>query len=264
MNIAIITGASSGMGAECVRQINKAYTKLDEIWILARRLDRLQEVASFEGNARIRPIAMDITNEAHVDALIECFREVKPSIRMLVNAAGCGIIGRFDDESLDDELDMIDLNCRALTAFTKICLPYMKRNSRIINFASAAAFLPQPDFAVYSATKSYVLSFSRALGEELRDKGIYVTSVCPGPVNTPFFRIAEKGGQTLAIKKLAMTEPGWVVDQALRDSYYKRPVSVYGLPIKGFACLTKLFPHSSILAGMSLLKRMELTKESHR
>ena len=215
MNIAIVTGASSGMGAECVRQLNKAYTKLDEIWIIARRLDRLREVADCKGNALIRPIAMDITNDAHVDALIDAFCEVKPHIRMLVNAAGNGIIGRFDDESYDDELSMIDLNCRALTAFTKICLPYMDKNSRIINFASAAAFLPQPEFAVYAATKSYVLSFSRALRKELKGRGIAVTAVCPGPVATEFFEIAEKHHSIAAYKKLAMVRPAAVVEKAL-------------------------------------------------
>ncbi|MCR5649760.1 MAG: SDR family NAD(P)-dependent oxidoreductase [Lachnospiraceae bacterium] len=247
MNIAIITGASSGMGAECVKQINRAYKKLDEIWILARRLDRLQSLSNIEGNARIRPIAMDITNDAHVDALIDCFREVNPQIRMLVNAAGTGIIGRFDDESLEDELNMIDLNCRALTAFTKICLPYMKKNSRIINFASAAAFLPQPEFAVYSATKSYVLNFSRALNKELKDRGIAVTAVCPGPVATEFFEIAEKHHSIPAYKKIAMVRPAAVVEKAINDSRKKREISVYSAAMNAFRFFTKVLPHSLFL-----------------
>ncbi|MBQ7463457.1 MAG: SDR family NAD(P)-dependent oxidoreductase [Lachnospiraceae bacterium] len=247
MNIAIVTGASSGMGAECVRQLNKAYTKLDEIWIIARRLDRLREVADCKGNALIRPIAMDITNDAHVDALIDAFREVKPHIRMLVNAAGNGVIGRFDDESYDDELSMIDLNCRALTAFTKICLPYMEKNSRIINFASAAAFLPQPEFAVYAATKSYVLSFSRALRKELKGRGIAVTAVCPGPVATEFFEIAEKHHSIAAYKKLAMVRPAAVVEKALKDSRAKREVSVYSAAMNIFRFFTKVLPHSLFL-----------------
>ncbi|MBR5376953.1 MAG: SDR family NAD(P)-dependent oxidoreductase [Lachnospiraceae bacterium] len=247
MNIAIITGASSGMGAECVKQINKAYTKLDEIWILARRLDRLKELVNTDGNAKIRPIAMDITNDGHVEALIDALREVKPSIRMLVNAAGTGIIGRFDDEGYDDELDMIDLNCRALTAFTKICLPYMKRNSRIINFASAAAFLPQPDFAVYAATKSYVLSFSRALNKELKNRGIAVTAVCPGPVATEFFEIAEKHHSIPAYKKLAMVRPAAVVEKAINDSRHKKEISVYSAAMNIFRFFTKVLPHSLFL-----------------
>ncbi len=247
MNVAIITGASSGMGAEFVKQINKAYTKLDEIWILARRGDRLKELSSLEGNAKIRPIAMDITNEGHVQAFIECLKEVKPRIRMLVNAAGSGIIGRFDDESYDDELNMIDLNCRALTSFTKICLPYMRRNSRIINFASAAAFLPQPDFAVYAATKAYVLSFSRALNKELKSRGISVTAVCPGPVATEFFTNAEKHHSIPAYKKLAMVRADAVVEKAIKDSRAKKEVSVYSGLMNIFRFLTKVLPHSLFL-----------------
>ena len=95
----------------------------------------------------------------------------------------------------------------------------MRANSRIIQLASSAAFLPQPKFAVYAATKSYVYSFSRALAQELRNKKIYVTAVCPGPVDTPFFDIAEKTESTLAIKKRTIARADLVVKQAIKDSY---------------------------------------------
>ncbi len=247
MNIAIVTGASSGMGAECVKRITKVYNRLDEIWIIARRLDRLKQLTDISDSVRIRPIAMDITNEGHINAFIECLKDVKPQIRMLVNSAGMGVIGRFDDESLNDELNMVDLNCRSLTAFTKICLPYMRRNSRIINFASAAAFLPQPEFAVYAATKSFVVSFSRALNRELKTRGIYVTCVCPGPVATEFFTVAEKHHSMPAYKKLALVRPEAVVEEAFNDSLHKKSVSVYSLPMKAFRFFTKVLPHGLFL-----------------
>ena len=120
--------------------------------------------------------------------------------------------------------------------------------------ASSAAFLPQPDFAVYAASKAYVLSFSRALRQELWEKGIYVTAVCPGPVDTPFFKIAEKTGSTLSIKKVVMAEADKVVQKALRDSYYKRSLSVYSLPIQGLQYAAKMIPHGILLNGMKLMK----------
>lgn len=149
---------------------------------------------------------------------------------------------------------MIRLNCEALTNITHRIIPYMQKNSRIIQLASSAAFLPQLDFAVYAATKSYVLSFSRALREELKGKGIYVTAVCPGPVDTPFFDIAEKTGTTLSIKKYTMVKPGRVVSLALRDSYRKRAMSVCSLPIQAFGVLAKLMPHGALLKAMTVLK----------
>lgn len=122
------------------------------------------------------------------------------------------------------QTDMVGLNCQALTRMTLLCLPYMHPGSRIVNLASAAAFCPQPYFAVYAATKSYVLSFSRSLREELKTRGIIVTAVCPGPVDTPFFEVSGKPQNFL--KELTMAQPGPVVHQALKDSR-KRKEPVY-------------------------------------
>lgn len=163
-------------------------------------------------------------------------------------------MGDFSKSNIGDELGMIDVNCKALTQMTYLCIPYMKKNSRIIQLASSAAFLPQPNFAVYAATKSYVYSFSRALNQELRTKGIYVTAVCPGPVDTPFFDIAEKTGSTLAVKKLTLVRADQVVEKAIEDSYHRREKSVYGAWIKSFEAAAKILPHSAILELMRFLK----------
>ena len=178
-------------------------------------------------------------------------------IRMLINCAGYGLLGDFANVAAKDvkgQLGMVRLNCEALTHMTHCCLPYMTKGSRIIQLASSAAFLPQPGFAVYAATKSYVHSFSRALGEELLPKGIYVTSVCPGPVDTPFFDIAEKSGSTLGVKKFTLVSAEKVVKLALKDSYHKRPMSVCSLPIQAFEVLAKCLPHQWILTIMRFLK----------
>ena len=152
---------------------------------------------------------------------------------------------------------MIDLNCRALTEITRLCIPWMKRGSRIIQLASSAGFLPQPGFAVYAASKSYVLSFSRALREELKDAGIHVTAVCPGPVRTEFFERAEKNGSTLALKKYVMTEAERVVTDALKASARRQSISVCTPVIKLFHLITRLLPHSLILSVMRSLKHTE-------
>ena len=156
-------------------------------------------------------------------------------------------MGEFTKMNGEDELGMIDVNCKALTQITHMCIPYMRKNSRIIQLASSAAFLPQPNFAVYAATKSYVYSFSRALSRELSNRKIYVTSVCPGPVDTPFFDIAEKTGKTLAIKKIAMANAEKVVEKAIRDSFHKKESSVYHPIIKFFEIITKIVPHKILL-----------------
>lgn len=253
MNIIIITGASSGMGVEFALQLDNIFDSIDEIWLIARRKKAMLEVAQYlEHTTRV--LDMDLTDSSHMQRLKELLNKEKPVIRMLVNCAGYGIMGDFSEADSSELLGMIDINCHALTEMTHMCIPYMRRNSRIIQLASSAAFLPQPDFAVYAATKSYVYSFSRALARELAPRKIYVTAVCPGPVDTPFFDIAEKNGSTLAVKKLALARADKVVQQAIADSYKKKERSVYGRLIRGFELLAKAVPHSAILKIMRFMK----------
>lgn len=256
MNIILITGASSGIGREFAKQMDAGFSNIDEFWLVARSRNKLNELAdSLKHRSRI--FSMDITDDEELQLLEDAVLEANAVIRILVNAAGYGIMGGFAGQERSEMLGMIRLNCEALTNLTHLMIPYMKRGSRIIQMASSAAFLPQIDFAVYAATKSYVLSFSRALGAELKEKGIYVTSVCPGPVDTPFFDIAERTGNTLALKKRTMVNAERVVTQALRDSYHKCTMSVCSLPIQAFAVGTKLLPHDFYLEIMKYLKKRE-------
>lgn len=254
MNVIVITGASSGIGMEFALQMDNYFSNIDEFWLIARSRDKLQEVAKAMRH-KTRILAMDITSDAQLERLEDTLLDNDAVVRMLINCAGYGIMGPFDRQDREGELGMVRLNCEALTNITHRLIPYMRKNSRIIQLASSAAFLPQEDFAVYAATKSYVLSFSRALGQELCEKGIYVTSVCPGPVDTPFFEIAEKTGTTLAIKKYTMVDAERVVKQALRDSYYRKNLSVCSVPIKAMQFSAKFIPHDLILKGMKLLKK---------
>lgn len=144
--------------------------------------------------------------------------------------------------SVEEQLKMLDLNVKALTAFTLKSLEYMGSSSRIIQMASAAAFLPQAEFSVYAATKSYVYSFSLSLREELRNTGVGLTVVCPGPVDTPFFAVAGGGGRMQKIKQLFMAKPKKVAKLAVMDAVLNRPLSIYGLPMKGFYLLCQMCP----------------------
>lgn len=247
MNIIIITGASSGMGVEFAHQLDcKFGENIDEIWLIARRKEAMLNVASLMTHT-VRVLDMDITSSSDMLRLRNLIIEEKPVIRMLVNCAGYGIMGEFSNQNIEEGLGMIDLNCKALTRMTYMCIPYMKKNSRIIQLASSAAFMPQPGFAIYAASKAYVYSLSRALSEELRSRKIYVTTVCPGPVDTPFFDIAEKNGHILKIKKLTMAKPRDVVGLAISDSIHKKPRSVYGFWIKAFDIVTNLIPDGVLL-----------------
>ena len=255
MKIAIVTGASSGLGAAFVRRLD-ALGGLDEIWGVARRGERLETLAA-ELRTPMRPLALDLTRLESVETLRVLMREEEPEVAVLVNAAGFGKFGTCADLTLQETCDMIDLNCRGLTEMTCTCLPWMHKGTRIINLASAAAFCPQAKFAVYAATKSYVLSFSRSLAAELKEKGIFVTAVCPGPVDTPFFEVSGKlpGG----MKEAVMADPVQVVKQALIDAKYKKEVSVYGTAMKGAEAATKVLPHGMILKAMSMMEK--ITKE---
>lgn len=252
MRIAIVTGASSGIGREFVKQLPYFYRRLDEIWVIARRRERLEALAQ-RAPVSLRIFEGDLT-EGHVYSKLENTLEAeKPDLCMLVNAAGFGKIGQVSklaETAPSSQMEMVDLNCRALTRMALTCLPYLSKGSRIIQMASAAAFLPQPSFAVYAATKAYVLSFSRGLGAELEDSGIYVTAVCPGPVDTEFFAVS--GSIKASWKTRVMAKPEKVVKQALLDSRNKKAVSVYGTALKTAQVGAKLLPHRLIMKTFPL------------
>ena len=253
MKIAIVTGASSGLGREMVLQLGDRYGKLGEIWVIARREERLVELKG-RVPVPLRILPLDLTKEAALYRLRKELEKRNPEVVFLVNASGYGKIGPVGKVDLEEETGMVALNCEALCAVTHLVLPYMAKNGRIIQFASAAAFLPQPGFAVYAATKAFVLSYSRALNSELKPRGIRVTAVCPGPVRTEFFRIAETTGTIPLYKRLAMASPKRVAALAVRDSAAGKAVSVYGPLMKAFFLLSKILPHGLMLTMMEHLQ----------
>ena len=250
-NIIIITGASSGMGMEFAKQLDKKLLNVDEFWLVARRKERLEKL-EFVLRHKCRLFDVDLMKEEQVKRIEDALNEKEYRIRMLVNCAGFGVMGQFKDLEKKEQMEMIDLNCKALTAMSYICVPHMDRKSRIIQLASVAAFLPQKNFAIYAASKSYVLSFSRALNEELKDLDITVTAVCPGPVDTEFFEVAEKSGTTMEVKKLFMVEADRVVSDAIFASQMKWSISLCSIPMVMFLGVTKFLPHSLVLKACNL------------
>ena len=238
MNIAIITGASSGMGMEFARQIDSHLCKTDEIWLLARRREPMENLAR-SMRIRTRIIVIDITDEKDLKRFSEVLEISESGITMLVNCAGMGYHGTFSKQTDEEISAMLRLNVMALTKLTKICLPYMRKGSKIVQFASGAAFVPQAEFAVYAASKSYVYSFSRALGKEVKRRGISVTTVCPGPVRTPFLELAyEDISHMSKMKQMTMKSAACVVTKAIDDCIRKKKVSVCGLPMKALYFVT--------------------------
>ena len=254
MKIAVVTGASSGMGREFVKAIDREYGKvLDEIWVLARRKERLEELAE-QVKTPLRIFAMDLLKEEEYKSFPEALKEHNPKVGILVNSSGFGMIGKFEEIERETNLSMIDLNCGVLTKVTYDTLQFMHRGAKIVNLASGAAFVPQPEFAVYAASKSFVLSFSRALRCELKKRGIGVLAVCPGPVKTEFFDIAEENSQVALYKKMVMADPVKVVAKAMEDMKMGCSKSVYGFVMQACDVLTKLIQHDIILTIMTKIK----------
>lgn len=251
MRIAIITGASSGIGEEFVRKIPRCYKNLDELWLVARSTEKLEKIKKeIESKyaLSVRLYDGDLLRDYIFYRIEKDLAIFNPNIRILVNGAGFGKVGTVDEIDNKSQEQMVELNCKALTRMTCLCMDYLSKGSRIINIASASAFLPQPKFVVYAATKSYVLSFSRGLSMELADRGIIVTAVCPGPVDTPFFKVA--GSSNLTAKKAVMIQPKTVVRQALYDARKKKEISICSMAMKGVRIASKILPDSFLRAVM--------------
>ncbi|MCT4596402.1 MAG: SDR family NAD(P)-dependent oxidoreductase [Vallitalea sp.] len=246
--IAIVTGASSGLGKEFVKQIclSKSY-KFDEIWIIARRTNRLEQIKRTFKNQKFRLLTLDLSKKECLLEYANLLEQEKPNVKLLINNAGLGKIGKFSDIKIEDNINMIDVNIKALTYLTQETLNYMNKSSNIIQLASVAAFLPQPNFTVYAATKSYVLNFTRALNREVKRRGISVTAVCPGPIETEFFKVASDSGLPKSFKKFFFTPANKVVARALHDSRRGKEISMYGMSMKGLRILAKILPHRVIL-----------------
>ena len=247
MNIAIVTGASSGMGREFVLQLSE-YVQVDEIWAIARRAEALEALKE-EVSVPVRPIVLDLLREESFPTIRQLLEAEKPEVKLLVNAAGFGKFGAYHKVSLEDDCRMIDLNCKALLAMTRLCLPFMHAGSHILQLDSLSAFQPVPYITTYGATKAFVLSYSRSMNRELKSRGIRVMAMNPGWVKTEFFNHAFQtngDGEVQYFDRLYEAKD--VVRTGLRDLYRSRKdYSVHGLPVKLQVLAVKIVPHSIVM-----------------
>ena len=247
MNVAIVTGASSGMGREFVLQLSQ-YVKVDEIWAIARRGDALESLKK-EVNVPVRPISLDLCEKSSFDTMAKLLEEEKPDVKLLVNAAGFGKFGAYHKVSLEDESRMIDLNCKAVVLMTRLVLPYMEKGSHILQLDSLSAFQPVPYITTYGATKAFVLSYCRAMNRELKGKGVRMMAMNPGWVKTEFFNHAFQTNSDNEVKFFdRLYEAKDCVATGLRDLYRtKKDYSIHGLPIKLQVLAVKFVPHSIVM-----------------
>ena len=241
--IAVVTGASSGMGREFLRQLDAAET-YDEIWAVARHPEKLEDLRAAL-RAQLRPVPLDLTEAGSGETYKTLLEAEKPEVGTLVNAAGYGVFGAFAERDLENQLGIIELNDKALVRMTALTLPYMDRGGRIYQMGSLSSFQPVPYIGVYGASKAFVLSFSRALNAELKPRGIRVMAVCPGWVKTAFFDRAVSDDTVIYYDR--WYTPDQVVARALKDMVRGRDVSVCGLPVRAQVLLVKLLPHKLVM-----------------
>lgn len=196
MSVAIITGASSGIGAEFARGLKPF---VDEFWLVARRAERMEALGR-ELGIKYRIITADLTTEDGIKALTDALESARPSVKYLVNAAGFGDFGAFDELAESSFTKMIDLNVTALVRITHSTIPHMERGGRIIELGSGSAFTPLPYFNVYASTKAFVLHYTKALKYEIKKYGVTATCFCPGWVDTEFIGKAVNGGGSASPK----------------------------------------------------------------
>ena len=244
-NIAIVTGASSGIGKEFF--LSLLDKNLDEIWVVARRENELSALQNLT-KIPLRVFALDLSKAGAVDGVKTALNEEPCTVKYLICASG---FGRFSATKDDDSAvleNMVDLNCRSIVSMTHAVYPYLEKDSLVMLVASVASFQPIPYVATYGASKAFVLSYGRALNVELRkDKGAKVLCVCPFWTKTAFFDRA-KSEKSVVKKYVVMYSPKDIVKKAWKDAKKKRKdVSVYGGKAKFQALLVKLLPHRLVM-----------------
>ena len=246
--VIIVSGASSGMGKEFIKQILEKEADIDELWAIARREDRLLELEK-EISKKIVPLCLDLTNEKDLKKYKEKIDKEKPNVIILGNCAGFGIFDHSENVDTDIKLNMIDLNVKAPVALIDYTLPYMKENSKIMNICSCAGFQPIPYINDYAATKSFLLSYSRALNQELKYKNIHVLAVTPYWTKTEFFdRAIDDKKKKVVINYNAMYEAKDVMRLAIKDLYNPmKDISCFGFVNRGQKLLTKILPHKLVM-----------------
>lgn len=242
----LVTGASSGLGASFVRLLDETLPDDITLWLIARREEKLAQMAkSLQHETRI--LALDLTQETSFDVISDALNHSNADVQLLVNNAGEGCTGCFASQCSASHHSLCDLNMRAQVSLTSVVLPYMEEGSAIVFSSSVAAFLPQPGFATYAASKAFILSFGRALAEELRPRKIHVTITCPNPMLTEFFTEEEKVRLLKSFKKLGIEDPDRVARKTIEAVRRRKIVIVTSKTGKLIRLLAKILPTSWIV-----------------
>lgn len=233
--IAIVTGATGDIGEEFVKSL---LSESDQVWAVGRSENKLSSLKKKYGD-KIVPVRVDLSDRDDIFSFCEKIESEKPEIRYLVNNAGVAKMKPVSDFTLEEISDMLDINDKAATLICRACIPYMVKGSYILNVASASAFQPNPYIALYSASKAYLLSFTRSLNVE--NENITCTAVCPGWVDTKMLPKQRDGKD---IRYPGMTPASKVVEVALKDCHKGKDVSVCSFYFRYMRFLSKVTPHS--------------------
>lgn len=245
--IAIVTGASSGIGREFAHQLAMR-PEVDEVWALARGEEKLKLLAAEITAKPVRIFTVDVSDPAQVATFFETVEAEKPEITWFANNAGWGKFCRCDELTPEESLSMIATNCGGVVNMAIRALPYMPAGSHMINTGSASAFQPLPYVGLYGATKAFVRSYSRAMNKEVKRQGVTVTCMCPYWVGTNFFdNVHEHPGNAVVTKYEVMYKPEDVVRYAIRDARRGKDMSVYGMVNKFQHVAAKLLPQRLVM-----------------
>lgn len=247
MKIAIISGASAGLGQKLLEKAITNFPEINEYWLISRNADKLNATASTYPDKVFNLLPLDLCVAQSFSTLSAELERKNPEVHLLINNAGCGFLNNVGDGPLDDQLSMVDLNVRALTAITHIALPYIPSGGHIINISSIASFCPNPRMTVYSSTKAYVSSFSRGLWDELKGRNISVTAVCSGPMDTEFIYKGNIKGKSKTFDILPYCDPGKVAEGSIRAALKGRAVYTPRVFFKFYRVLSKLVPHAIMI-----------------
>lgn len=244
--IIVVTGASSGMGKDFIKQIEQK-ENVDEIWAIARSTKKLEELKE-EVKTPIKVISLDLTKIESFEEYKKLIESEEISIRILANCAGFGIFDHTENIDYKVLNEMVDLNCSSYVNMISLSLPYIEKGGKILNIASCAGFQPIPYIACYGATKAFVISYGRALNKELKYRKIHVLTVTPFWTKTAFFdRAVDDNKKPVVIKYAAMYDPHKVMAKAIKDLYKNKEISCYGFKNNAQRLMVRLLPKKLVM-----------------
>ena len=239
--IAILTGATGGLGREFLKQILKE--EIDEVWVIARNEQKLSELRKEYGE-KVIPMSIDLSELQGIEQIKNVLDEKKPQVMYLINNAGLAKMGNYKDFDIEEIDKTINVNCKAPVMLAQICIPYMGKGSKILNISSASAFQPNPYINLYAASKVFERSYSRALNVELNGTGITSVAVCPGWIDTELLQKEINGKK---VKFPGMVTPDRVAKQAIKDAKKGKDMSVCSLYVKCQHVNVKLLPQRLVM-----------------